>query len=151
MEEEIEQESPNFNVGLLSQNEQEFASLLSFEELSPLEQSPMIRIPDINVDLISESDTELESLQTFEEPTEIPETLGLTQSEGIVNSLKHISFEQDETVTVHTDSQTTKHGDSKNYVRQHCTLIHNALFTRYIYVYNHTHFGTVSLNFIMHR
>ena len=126
VEEEIEQDGPNFNVGLLSQNEQEFASLLSFEELSPLEQSPMVRIPDINVDLVSESETELDSLQAFGEPIEMPERPGLTKSEGVDISLKHSSFKQDETLIAATDSQTKEH----DHVRQQCTLIHNTLYTR---------------------
>ena len=121
----LEKDNSNVRVARLSQSEHEYGSFPSFEEIIPMEPSPMLRIPDINVALAPESESELDiyGVQIYEEPIELTE-----KSDEIDKTPKHSSFQQDEILNFEIRSQSKEHEDNDEHVCKHYTLLHITLF-----------------------
>ena len=122
----------------LSQSEHEYGSFPSFEEITPMEPSPMLRIPDINVALAPESESELDiyGVQIYEEQIELTE-----KSDEIDKTPKHSSFQQDEKFNVEIRSQSKEHEDNDEHVCKHNTLLHITLLSFGSYL---IHYGIIS-------
>ena len=115
----LEKDNSNVRVARLSQSEHEYGSFPSFEEIIPMEPSPMLRIPDINVALAPESESELDiyGVQIYEEPIELTE-----KSDEIDKTPKHSSFQQDDKLNVEIRSQSKEHEANDEHVCKHYTL-----------------------------
>ena len=136
MDKTLEKDNSKVRVARLSQSEHEYGSFPSFEEIIPMEPSPMLRIPDINVALAPESESELDiyGVQIYEEPIELTE-----KHDEINKTPKHSSFQQDEKFNVEIRSQSKEHEDKDEHVCKHYTLLHITLFRLYS-----NHYGIIS-------
>ena len=132
----LEKDNSNVRVARLSQSEHEYGSFPSFEEIIPMEPSPMLRIPDINVALAPESESELDiyGVQIYEEPLELTE-----KPDEIDKTPKHNSFQQDDKFNVEVRSQSKEHEANDEHVCKHYTLLHITLFSHFS-----IHYGIIS-------